>query len=102
MHTNHLNLLYKNNPGQQTVWCLLFLAQCQRNDANDTLLQLPMLYNDKDKLDWVPLTKLLQYADSIPQEVNKLLNDEIIILLALEKQLKDKIKFSLTPNMIQW
>ena len=74
----------------------------EKNNAADALSRLPILENDLDTVEWGQTTnKPLQYADRIPQEINQLLDNEVLLPLALEERLKNK-KFPLAPDMIQW
>ena len=73
----------------------------EKNDAADALSRLPMSDNDTNTVEWGTTNKPLQYANRIPQEINQLLDNEVLLLLALEEWLKNK-KFPLAPDMIQW
>ena len=73
----------------------------KKNDTADALSRLPMLDSNTDTMDWVPKPKPLQYSNSIPQEINQLLDNEVLLLLASDERLKNK-KFPLAPDMIQW
>ena len=107
VHTDHLNLLYKNNPSQQLQLLLeeygltIVHIAGERNDAADALSRLPMSENHMDAVEWGTTNKPLQYADRIPREIDQLLDNEVLLPLALEERLKNK-KFPLAPDMIQW
>ena len=81
IHTDHLNLLYKNLPTQRMIRWRLLLEEYNpkvvhvagpENEAADALSRLDMDDNDYDEIEWLPPNKPLTYSTEVRERMNLL------------------------------
>ena len=104
VHTDHLNLLYKNMPTQRMMRWRLLLEEYNpkvvhvagpNNEAADALSRLDMDDNDYDEIEWNQPNPPLSYSDEIQQRI------QLLYPMASEQTMDPTTGFPLAPDLIR-
>ena len=105
VHTDHLNLLYKNMPTERMIRWRLLLEEFNpkmvhvlgpENEAADALSRLDMDDNEYDEIEWLPPRKPLTYSTEVRERIN------LLYPMASEKEMNPDTGFPLATDLIRF